>query len=81
MERECGHRCFCSLGLPDAVGISRHGPDIGKIRGRDLAVHFGVESLKPASLEKNTQRLTAWKKSQHLRHEGRWSGIAEMWVV
>ena len=63
MERESSHRCFYSLGLSDAVGISRHGANTGEIVGRELAAHFGGESLKPGGLENNTRWCTMWKKS------------------
>ena len=62
VERKCHHRHLWGPGLPDAVGVSRHGPDISEVTGRDLAAHLSRESLKPGGLKKNTRRLTPWEK-------------------
>ena len=43
VERKGSHRHFCSLGLPDTVGVSHHGLDIGEVVGRDLAAHLSRE--------------------------------------
>ena len=50
MERNDSHRHFCGPGLPDAVSVSRHGPDIGEVSGKDLAAHLSRESLKPGGI-------------------------------
>ena len=60
MEGKSGHGRFSSFRFPDAVGVGRHGADIGKIMSRDLGADISREPLQPGSLEKDARWFASW---------------------
>ena len=79
MEGKSGR--FSGSRLPDAVGISRHGADIGEIMSGDLAADISREPLQPGSLEKDARWFASRYQHQHLGHEDGGPGFTEMGVV